>query len=227
MKKIIFITFVLFWTASACREPFNSSLSSPGTIFLKEKVKNIKNFEAAFLNECPNLKAQGFMAYSLHRDLYDPRVIILILKCSNLEKGLAFARSPAFLETMYFRAGANIPTLWYGLDVTDRKFDNQSPISGGIVIARNEVRSYKYWKTCFDQESGGKHNHPGRKYKNSNYCHYWLPGNPEVAIVTHDASDVTKAPAFMTSDALDCVMEATGVVGIEIWYGFNLQQGVL
>jgi len=226
MKKMIWMALALF-CASGCRSPFAPSLNSPGTLFLKERVKNIEAFKKGFLDQRANLEAQGFQAYSLHRDLQDTHTLILILKCSNLGKGLAFVRSPDFLEAMDDKAGAKIPILWYGLDVTHREFTDQAHMSGGIVIARNEVRSYKFWKYCFDHEDGGKHNHPGRKYANSNYCHYWLPGDPEVAIVTHDASDVSKAPVFMNSDPLNDEMEATGVVGVDFWYGINLEEGTL
>jgi hypothetical protein len=46
-----------------------------------------------------------------------------------------------------------------------------------------------------------------------------------VAIVVHEASDVSKAPQFMTSDHMNGEMESTGVVGLEIWYGINIEEG--
>ena len=116
--------------------------------------------------------------------------------------------------------------VWYGLDSKERKYTDQPKMTGGIVIAHNEVRDYKFWLDCFYKEDGGKHNHPGRKYKNSNYSIHHLPGEPEVAIVAHEASDVSKAPVFMTSDPMNGEMEATGVIGLEIWYGINLEEGL-
>jgi hypothetical protein len=197
----------------------------PGNLFVRQKAADFKAFHEAFLGQKQNFKAHGFSAYSLHRDLNDPHAYILTLKCSDLDKGVEFVRSPEFMAAMD-KAGARIPMIWYGLDTTERKYTDRPQMTGGIVIARNEVRDYKFWLDCFYKEDGGKHNHPGRKYKNSDYSIHHLSGKPEVAIVVHEASDVTKAPVFMTSDAMNGEMEATGVVGLEIWYGFNLEEGL-
>jgi len=171
------------------------------------------------------LKSHGFSAFSLHRDLKDSHMMIETLKCSDLEKGVEFVRSPEFMSAMD-KADVQIPMVWYGLDTTERQYTNQPKMTGGIVIARNEVRDYKFWLDCFYKEDGGKHNHPGRQYKNTHYSIHHLPGNPEVAIVVHEASDVSKAPAFMASDAMKGEMEATSVIGLEIWYGINLEEGL-
>ena len=219
---LLAICFYLFF-ASGCAHT-GISPDGPGTIFLRQKSMNFKALEETFLAEGEKFKSHGFSAYSLHRDLYDRQTMIATLRCSDLEKGLDFLRSPVFMAAME-KAGGRIPRVWYGLDTTERKYAVQSPMTGGIVIARNEVRDYQFWLDCFYKEDGGKHNHPGRKYKNSNYSIHHMPGKPEVAIVVHEASDVTKAPVFMTSDGMNGEMEATGVLGLEIWYGVNLREG--
>jgi hypothetical protein len=222
-KVTLEIIFVLLFI-SACRN--NSlSLDTPGTVFIRQNVKNIKTFRETFLGQKENLKTHQFSAYSLHRDLKDSHTVILTLKCSDLKKGVEFIQSPDFISALD-KADTQIPIIWYGLDTTERQYTNQPKMTGGIVIAKNEVRDYKFWLDCFYKEDGGKHNHPGRHYKNSNYSIHHLPENPEVAIVAHEASDVTKAPAFMTSDAMKGEMEATGVIGLEIWYGINLEEGL-
>ena len=208
-------------------------MDSPGTVFIRQKVNDLKTFRKVFLDQKQNLKIHGFSAYSLHRDLGDSHTVILTLKCSDLEKGIEFVRSPQFMSTMD-KADVQMPIVWYGLDlinwnelkITQREYLNQPKMTGGIVIARNEVRDYPFWLDCFYKEDGGKHNHPGRQYKNSNYSIHHLQGNPEVAIVAHEASDVSKAPAFMASEAMRGEMEATGVIGLEIWYGINLEEGL-
>ncbi len=227
MKKqlFIFIPFV-FLLCLASRSWSNSTtLNAPGNIFVRQKVTDFKTFHQVFDSQKQNLKDHGFSAYSLHRDLKDPLTYILTLKCSDLGKGVEFVRSADFMASMD-KAGGKIPMVWYGLDSKERKYTNQPKMTGGIVIARNEVRNFKFWLDCFYKEDGGKHNHPGRKYKNSNYSIHHLPGEPEVAIVVHEASDVSKAPAFMTSDPMNGEMEATGVIGLEIWYGINLEEGI-
>jgi hypothetical protein len=216
--------FLLLAALSACHGN-RASLDHPGAVFIRQKTGNVKSFHEALLRQGQNLKAHGFSAYSLHRVLADPHSLILTLKCSNLEKGVDYVRTPEFMAAMD-KAGGRIPMVWYGLDTTERKYTPQPRMTGGIVIARNEVRDYPFWLECFYKEDAGKHNHPGRKYKNSNYSIHHLPGNPAVAIVVHEASDVSKAPVFMTSDAMNGEMEATGVVGLEIWYGVNLEEGV-
>jgi len=121
------------------------------------------------------------------------------------------------------KAGGRIPQVWWGLDEVGRTYRDLPEQGGGIVIARNEVRDYPFWLKCFKAQN---HNHEGRKYKNSDYSVHYLPGKPAVAIVVHEASDVSKAPQFMTSDHMNGEMESTGVVGLEIWYGVNIEEGV-
>jgi hypothetical protein len=226
MKKrfsSLFFSFLLCSTAYSWSN--SSTLNAPGTVFIRQKVADFKTFRQVFLDQKQNLKDHSFSAYSLHRDLNDPLTYILTLQCSDLGKGVDFVRSADFMSAMD-KAGGKIPMVWYGLDSKERKYTDQPKMTGGIVIARNEVRDYKFWLDCFYKEDGGKHNHPGRKYKNSNYSIHHLPGEPEVAIVVHEASDVTKAPVFMTSDPMNGEMEATGVIGLEIWYGINLEEGI-
>ncbi len=227
MMKNYFVkaaTLILLISTSVCRSG-DLSIHTQGTVFIRQKAKDIQTYRNIFLSQRENLKTHGFSAYSLHRDLKDSHTLILTLKCFDLEKGVEFVRSPGFMSALD-KADTQIPIVWYGLDTTEKKYTNQPKMEGGIVIARNEVRDYKFWLDCFYKEDGGKHNHPGRQYKNSNYSIHHLPGNPSVAIVAHEASDVTKAPAFMVSDAMKGEMEATGVIGLEIWYGINLEEGL-
>ena len=220
MKKSIFLLVLIFVSIGVSRANA-SGLDSPGNIFVRQKATNLKFFREAFLGQKANLEAHGFSAYSLHQDLNDPRIFIMTLKCSDLDKGVSFVRSPEFMAAMD-KAGARIPMVWYGLDTDERKYTNQPKMTGGIVIAINQVRDYDFWLKCFKSES---HKHEGRKYQNSNYSIHHLPGNPAVAIVVHEASDVSKAPSFMTSDPMNGEMEATGVIGLEIWYGTNIEEG--
>ena len=199
-------------------------LEAPGTIFIRQKAQDGQVYLQSFLKEGPKLKAHGFSAYSLHRDLNDRGTFIITLKCARLGEGVDFVRSPEFMDAMD-KADAQIPMVWYGLDTTERKYTQKPQMPGGIVIARNEVRDYKFWLKCFYMEDGGKHNHPGRKYKNTNYSIHHLPGKPEIAIVVHEASDVSKAPPFMRSEPMKGEMESTGVIGLDIWYGVNIQEG--
>lgn len=198
-----------------------SPLNSPGDIFIREKASGAKAFKTELLAQAQILKTQGFTAYSLHKDLKAKDTFILTLKCSDLGKGVSYIRSEAFMSAMD-KAGARIPQIWYGLDTQERVYTSQPKMTGGIVIARNEVRDYDFWLKCFRAQN---HNHEGRKYKNSGYSIHHLPGDPAVAIVVHEASDVSKAPQFMTSDHLNGEMESTGVVGLEIWYGVNIEEG--
>jgi len=224
LKSKIVLGIFLFGFAALCRADSNG-LNAPGEVFIRQKVKTIDLFRRVFLAQSQNLKAHGFTAYSLHRDLKDSRTIIVTLKCIDLGESVEFVRSSDFMSALD-KADTQIPIVWYGLDTTERKYTAQPKMTGGIVIARNEVRDYKFWLDCFYKEDGGKHNHPGRHYKNSNYSIHHLSGDTAVAIVAHEASDVTKAPAFMTSDAMRGEMEATGVIGLEIWYGINLEEGL-
>lgn len=226
------LVFAILAFSSACKKN-STSLNAPGSVFIRQHTKDIKTFREVFLEQKQNLKTHGFSAYSLHRDLNDSHTVIVTLKCSDLEKGMDFVRSPEFMSAMD-KADVQMPMVWYGLDLTDwsglkitkREYTNQPQMAGGIVIARNEVRDYQFWLDCFRKEDGGRHNHAGRHYQNTNYSIHHMPGKPEIAIVVHEASDVTKAPAFMVSDAMKGEMESTGVIGLEVWYGINLEEGL-
>ena len=197
-------------------------MNKPGTLFIRQQICDVNDFKRSFLVPT-QLKAQSFLAYSLHRDLKDPKTYILTLKCSNLRKAISYIQTSDFHVTCV-GAGLGIPVIWAGLDVRDRKYGNNPKMKGGIVIAHNAVKDYPFWQKCFDAEGG--HHHADRGYTPSNYSIHYMPGNPEVAIVVHEASDVTKAPAFMTSPAMKGVMDSTGVTAIDIWYGVNLEEGI-
>ena len=198
--------------------------AGPGNLFIRQEIGDYPVWKAAFLKQGPALKARGFSAYSLHRDLVQQDKLIVTLKCSDLAKAIEFLRSVPY-ETAMQKAGARAAVLWAGVDVMGRKYEVQPKMTGGIVIAKNTVRSYEFWKACWDAE--GQHQHPDRGYKPGNYSIHHLKGNRDIVLVAHEASDVTKASAFMNSEAMKGVMQASGVTGIEIWYGINLEEGLL
>lgn len=218
---IRFGCFALLCAVSACRGPSISYSENPGNLFIREKVSDFDGFKSSILGQRQNLKANGISAYSLHRDLYELDMLIVTFKCSDLKRGVGFVQSDSFGKVME-KAGVKGTVLWAGVDVVERKYENLPKMTGGIVIANNQVRSYNFWKTCFDAEGG--HKHADRGYIPSHYSIHHQTGKPDVVLVVHEASDVAKAPIFMTSDAMKGVMEATGVTKIEIWYGINLEE---
>ncbi|HET9870204.1 MAG TPA: hypothetical protein VFR02_06905 [bacterium] len=230
MKNILWflavvMIFVPFAVLGLVWPHLPANLSGPGEVFIRQEAADPAGYRADLLAQSPALKAAGFTAYSFHRDLRDPKVTITTLKCSDLAQGLAYLRSAKF-EDALDKADPRIPQVWDGLDSKPRLYDKPLPKApAGLVIARNEVRDYPFWLKCFFAEDGGKHNHPGRHYQNSAYSIHHLPGKPAVAIVVHEASDVSKAPAFMRSGPLNGEMESTGVIGLEVWYAVNLSSG--
>lgn len=212
--------FLLCLTLSCAKSPYPEA---PGDLFIRQTAKDINAFKEAFADQAQALRASGATAFSLHRDLKDAEAFILTLKSSNLKKTDSLLRSYGFRSAMR-AAGVREGVTWAGTDVMERKYENRRRISGGIVIANNQVRSYEFWKSCWDAE--GKHKHPKRGYEPSRYSIHCLKGKTDSVLVVHEASDVSKAPAFMTSDRMKGVMESMGVTGIEIWYGINLQEGI-
>jgi hypothetical protein len=213
----------------ACGILRTSIPESPGNIFIRMEAGDLQSFplQETFRSQKENLKKHGGLAYSLHRDWTEKGAFILTLKCSNLRKVVNFTRSPNFL-TPFERAGAKEFADWIGDNVVERAYGNRRfPAGGkrGIIVAHNEVKSYDFWKACWDAE--GKHRHAKRGYQASRYSIHHLGGKPDQVLVVHEASDVSKAPAFMTSDHLKGAMEAMGVTGIDIWYGINLEEGLL
>ena len=206
--------------AACCYKGFQFP-DKAGTIFIHQPIDKMESFKAAFEGQKDHLKAAGFFAYSLHRDLKDPKVLIMTMKCASLRKGLSLVESPEYMSALE-KGGAGIPVVWSGVDVRERKYENQPPSPGGIVIARNTVRSFDFWMTCFAAET---HHHSGRGYISGNLSVHRQFGGQDAVIVVHEASDVSKAPAFMDGEEMKGTMEATGVVGVEIWYGIDLEEG--
>ena len=207
---------------------------SQGTIFIREKISDEKSFKTAFEGLRPDFKANGFLAYSLHKDLNDPAFLILTLQCTDLEKGISFIKSAHYKNAME-EAGVKEPVQWSGVDVTPRLYGALPLKPAGIVIARNELISYAYWKAFYDAEHdpahGGKNKnkqsgyHPERHYVPSHYSIHRGLGKPDVAYVVHEASDVSKAPEFMNSPPMEAMKSPLGIKGFHVWYGYNLEQG--
>ena len=212
------ILFFIFCLSPACRAPLYPE--NPGNLFIRQQICDINEFKKSFLT--PALKTNGFLAYSLHRDIKDPKTYILTLKCTDLRKAIKFVQSSGF-HTLCVGSGLGSPVIWAGVDVRERKYENKDKMSGGIVIANNQVKSYEFWKKCFDAE--GQHHHADRGYSAGNYSIHHLAGKPDIVLVVHEASEISNAPPFMTSEAMKGIMESSGVTGIEIWYGTNLEEG--
>lgn len=224
------LTFHPCFAASTPPPPADSQ----GTIFIREKTVDVKTFQSSFQNLRADFKANGFLAYSLHTDLQKTSFVILTLQCSNLAKGLAFLKTDAYKAAMK-TAGVKEAVVWSGADITPRIYGDLPPKPAGVVIARNDLKSYDYWKAMFDAEHNPAHGgqnpnkeegyHEKRDYTASHYSfHRGLEKN-DVAYVMHEASDVSKAPEFMTSTPMKTMQEPLGIIHFTVWYGVNLEQG--
>lgn len=225
--------FLMVQTCLAAGTPLPPA-DSQGTFFIREKTAGVKVFQSAFQNLRDGFKANGFLAYSLHTDLQDPSFIILTLQCSNLAKGLAFLKTDVYKAAMK-TSGVKDAVVWSGADITPRQYGELPPKPAGIVIARNDLKSYDYWKAFFDNEHnpahGGKNPnkeegyHEKRDYKASHYSIHRGLGKSDVTYVAHEASDVSKAPEFMTSAPMKTMQGPLGITHFTVWYGVNLEQG--
>ncbi len=214
--------FLLLGSGFSCGPAPLSAPREPGNLFIRQEVTDFPAWISAFKTLGKGLKSKGFSAYSLHQEWPGGSAVILTLKCSNLRKGLDFVQSSGFQFPLK-KAGGGEFTLWAGTDVLGREYGGLIKKPAGIVIARNQVKSYEFWKACWDAE--GKHSHPDRGYQPSVYSIHRLGGNSGFVLVVHQASDLSKAPSFMTSEAMKGVMQASGVQGVELWYGLNLEEG--
>jgi hypothetical protein len=227
--------FLLVTGPSFCVESSPTpSPESPGTFFIHEKIRDLAAFQTAFQGSKGDFKANGFTSYSLHQDINGPSNLILILQCSNLEKGKVYLSSKPY-ESAMKKAGVSKAVLWYGADVLPRPAGKLPPKPAGIVVARNDLKSYDYWKSFYDSEHdpshGGKNPdkqagyHAERHYEGSHYSIHRGLEKHDVAYVVHEASDVTKAPEFMTSQPMRAMKKPLGILKFQVWYGYNLEQG--
>jgi hypothetical protein len=227
---VLFLAVPLVWAADSPAP----SPDSPGNIFIRQKAGDAKAFQAAIKNLRKEFKANGFSAFSLHQDLKNPGLLILTLKCSSLENGLAFIKSKDYQDTVK-KAGVKGMTVWSGADVNARTYKKMAKKPAGIVIAFNQLRSYDYWFAFYNAEhdtkhggenkNEGEHYHAERPYKAGNYSIHRGLGKPDSVVVVHEASDVSKAPAFMTAPPMEIMKKPSGITGFEVWYGYNLDQG--
>lgn len=201
---------------------------TPGNIFLRQRVDDLEGWRSALSGQRKMLVEKGFLGHSLHQDLQEPEHIILTLKCSDLRKGVQFIGSSGFSNGLVITGGMWTPAIRAGVDVMERSYDGkQDKAPAGIVIVNHKVKDFGFWMEGFKHSTGGTHRHEGRKYKPSNRSVHRVPGNPEAALVIHEASDIRKAPEFMTNPGLRGAMEAGGVIGEpEIWYGVNVEEAV-
>lgn len=227
---VLFIAAPLGWAADSP----SPSPDSPGNIFIRQKAADAKAYQKAVQGLREDFKANGFSAWSLHRDLRNPGLLILTLKCSNLQKGLGFVKSADYRDAMK-KSGVQGMTVWSGADVQARTYKKMAKKPAGVVIAFNQLRSYDYWFAFYNAEhdkkhggenkNEGEHYHAERPYKAGNYSIHRGLGKPDSVIVMHEASDVSKAPSFMTAPPMVITQKPAGITRFEVWYGYNLDEG--
>jgi hypothetical protein len=216
MKVFIRIGIIfLFLVSLSCKSFGPAYPDAPGTIFVRQQICDIDYFKKVFFDPQKNLRAEGFTAYSIHRSLEDPKGYLLVFQCSDLKRAVKYVQSSHF-HSICVGSGLGVPLMWAGVDVVRRKYVNQNPMTGGIVIERNEVKDYDFWKKWFDSANG----------MTGNYSIHDLKGMPEVVIVAQEVPDVFAARTLMNSDGMRNALEAAGVTKQEIWYGINLEEGV-
>src|ERR1700692_2181842 len=96
--KLLFrwVCLSLLCVTFSCGRFSSSYPEVPGNLFIRQQICDLNDFKKTFLNPAQNLKAQGFSAFSLHRDLKDPKTYILTLKCDNLKKAVNYIKSSNF-----------------------------------------------------------------------------------------------------------------------------------
>jgi hypothetical protein len=213
-----------------------SAQDQPGCVFIREQISDRSSFFKVFGKEKAALKAQGFTHYSLHEDIEKPKTLILVLRCSDLAKGLAALESPGWRDSLK-SAGVSEIRRWSGTEVLPRDFSFLPPEPAGLVVAWGSLKSFDKWKQFFDSEhdpghggqnpKAGRGYHPVRKYAASHYSITRGWGSPESAVVCHQASDIRQAPDFMKSIPMENLKEPMGIIKMEIWYGYNIQGGSL
>ena len=202
----------LLWAIPACRLQ-NPYPETPGTLFIRQQICDIDDFKKSFFRPQNDLKGHGFRAYSFLRDPKDPKTYILAFSCANLRKGVDFVRSSNFL-TACIGSGMGLPLMWAGVRGPEGPDPNLAQRTGGMVVARYEVKDFEAWKRIWDAETD-----PGLTGNGTSL--YRLDGNPQVVILTRQVPDITQAPTSMDSQSL----KTAGVTRQGLWLGTHLEAG--
>jgi hypothetical protein len=174
----------------------------PGTIFLRQQVCDIDYVKSQFLlNPQKDLKGRGFIAYSLHRDLVDPKTYLIVLQCKDLKQGVDYVESSGF-HAICVGAGLGVPVLWAGEDIKPRDYTHPR-LGGGIAIVRAQVDSYENWKNSIG-------NLP------SVVSLYRLLGKPDVVLEEVETAGLPTP----------VVLGGSGLIHQDAWYGINLDSGL-
>ncbi len=157
------------------------------------------------------------MAFSFLRDPQDPKTYILAFSCADLRKGVDFVRSSNFL-TACIGSGMGLPLMWAGVPGENGPDLNLAQRTGGMVVARYEVKDLGTGEKILDAEKDLIPRESGAGL-------YRLEGNPEVIIETRRVPDITQAPDLMDSQAEKGALKAAGVIHRDLWFGTHLENG--
>lgn len=207
-----FLFLLVLLAAPACRLQ-NPYPEAPGTLFIRQQICDIDDFKKSFFRPQNNLKGHGFLAYSFLRDPKDPKTYILVFSCADLRKGIAFVRSSNFLIAC-IGSGMGLPLMWVGAPWEDVTDPNLARKTGGMVVARYEVKDFEAWGKIWGSQKDFRRT-------GSKTGLYRLEENPDVVIVTQEVPDITQAPIPMDTQALN----TAGINHQDLWLGTHLEDG--
>lgn len=92
------------------------------TIVVKHKVADYNKWKPVFDQHEKARREYGWTTHSLHRDVENPNIVVVIGRVKDINKAKEFTRSDS-TETAMMKAGVQgTPEIWFLRDAEDKRY---------------------------------------------------------------------------------------------------------
>ena len=184
--------------------------AEPGSLIaVYPDIKNGKAWAREWKDGRAHREAHGVTAWSLMQDPRDAQRVWVFFQSEDL------SRTAAALRERWSEV-----QLWVAKDLEPKKLGSPKKNGGakrargrhhaGMVVVRHRVHDVAAWRERFNANT---HRHAKRGYEPSRRSLHQDAADPQTLYVTHDASDIDAAIAYMGRPEMLANMRAAGVEG--------------
>ena len=194
-------------TTPAVTPEINTIITTPQNMMVAtHKVSNFAKWKTSY-DEHDSLRlANGIHSYVIGRGMQDSNMVLVAVKCDDMDKAKAFAKDPSLKKAMQKGGVTGTPSFSF----VTMTFQDTAVISSDIPRSRTTftVKDWDAWQKAFEE---GKQERIDNGITTRAFGHD-ADDNKKVVLVTA-LMDTAKAFAYYKSDALKKRREAGGVIG--------------